>query len=292
MKVLTFITLAILVAGGLLYINTLSYSECDTPIPYKLGTLDPKFGLKQSTAISDIQDAIDIWSKTYGKPLFVNSPTALLTINFEYDQRSALDSQINQLQNQLDKKNTTLQQQISAYEADVAVFEKKLAGFNARVNQINRSGGASPDEYNNLIAEQNQLNYEGNLLNTRAKQLNLSARDYNSNVQNLNQNINQFNQAIVQKPEEGLYNGGNNTITIYFANNNQELIHTLAHEFGHALGILHNEDPLAIMYPYTTSTLSVTAQDKQLLDYVCREQPLPTLWLSKFSTWIFQTIHF
>ncbi len=290
MKVLTFITLSILVAGGILYIKTLSYSECDTPIPYKLGTLDPKFGLKQSTAISDIQDATDIWSKFYGKSLFINSSTAILTINFVYDQRSALNSQIDQLQNQLTQKNTTLQQQINAYEVDVTAFEKKLASFNAQVKQVNRSGGASPDEYNRLIDQQNQLNSEGNALNARAAKLNLSSRDYNSNVQNLNQNINQFNQSLVQKPEEGLYNGSDNTITIYFANNKQELIHTLTHEFGHALGMLHNEDPLAIMYPYTTSTLSVTTQDKQLLDYVCRDQPLPGLWLREFAAWLHSTV--
>lgn len=288
MKALTIITFAILITGGILYIKSLSYSECDTPISYKLGILDPKFGLRQSTAISDIQDATDIWSKFYKKPLFINSPTAVLTINFVYDERSALNTQIDQLQNQLGKKNTTLQQQIDAYETDAAAFEQKLASFNAQVKQANRSGGASLELYNSLIAQQSALNQEGNSLNARAKQLNLSARDYNSNVQNLNQNINQFNQSLVQKPEEGLYNGGNNTITIYFANNKQELIHTLAHELGHALGMLHNDDPLAIMYPYTTSSLSVTAQDKQLLDYICRDQPLPLLWLRKFSTWLFQ----
>lgn len=299
MKVTILITLAIIIGGGIVYtspqlrataIKSLSYSECDTPISYKLGTLDSKFSLSQKIALANIQSAADIWNKTYGKSLFTHSSSAVLTINFIYDQRSALDSQINQLQNKLDQKNTTLQQQISAYESDVAAFEKKLASFNAQVNQVNRSGGASPEEYNNLIAQQNALNQEGQALNARAKQLNLSTRDYNSNVQNLNQNINQFNQAIVQKPEEGLYNGGDNTITIYFANNRQELIHTLAHELGHALGMLHNDDPLAIMYPYTTSSLSVTAQDKQLLDYVCRDQPLPLLWLHKFSTWLRKSV--
>ena len=104
------ISLIVLVSGGLVYsvpqfrarvIKALSYSECDTPIPYKLGTIDPKFGLKQTAAISNIQDAADIWSNNYGEKLFVNSPTAQLTINFIYDQRSALNSQIDEQQNQL-----------------------------------------------------------------------------------------------------------------------------------------------------------------------------------------------
>lgn len=262
-------------------IKIFSYSECDTPIPYKLGTLDSKFGLDQTSAVVDIQNAVDVWNNSYGKRLFVNSSTSVLTVNFVYDQRSALNSNIDKLQNQLDQENTTLQQKIGSYEADSAAFEQKLANFNAQVDQINRSGGASRDLYNSLISQQNELHTEGESLNNRAGELNLTSRDYNSQVRDLNQNINQFSQAISQKPEEGLYDGNNNTITIYFADNQQQLIHTLAHEFGHALGMQHTDDPAAIMYLYTTPSLLVTPQDKQQLTFVCREQLLFNLWMQE-----------
>jgi len=264
-------------------IKVLSYSECDTPISYKLGELDPKFGLTKESVMTSIQDATGIWGKAYGKPLFVNSPKAVLTINFVYDERSALNTQIDQMQDQLDQKNGTLKEQINSYESDLAVFEKKLANFNARVDQINRSGGATPNEYKKLIAEQNEINTEGETLNIRARQLNLATNDFNSKVSDLNQNVTQFNETLTQKPEEGLYNGNDNTITIYFASNHGELIHTLAHEFGHALGMLHTDDAQSIMYPSTTSSLSVTTQDKQELGNVCRDQLFPVLWLKKFA---------
>lgn len=300
MRVSTFIASTVFVAGVIVFavpqfrsetIEILSYSECDTPMSYKLGTLDQKFGLSQTRAVADIQNAVDIWSKTYGKTLYINSPGAALTVNFVYDQRSALNAQIGQLEKQLDQKNTTLQQQISSYEADVATFKQKLAAFNAQVDQLNRSGGAPPDVYDRLMAQQNEIKAEGDALNVRAGQLNLASNDFNAKVRNLNQNVSQFNQDIVQKPEEGLYNGNDNTVTIYFADNHQELIHTLAHEFGHALGMQHTDDHRSLMYPYTTSFLSITPQDKQQLAYVCREQLLPGHWLQEFATWLRLTVN-
>ncbi len=288
MKFSTLLTVIILFMGGIIVFNPslrsalikrFSLSSCDTPIAYKLGTIDPKFGLDNKKVTADIGDAIVIWSNDYGKPLFFATSSAKLTINFVYDQRSALNAQINQLQNQLDKKSTTLVQQIDAYKADVAAFEQKLANFNNRVNQINQSGGATPDVYASLIAEQKTLKVEGDALNARAQEYNLSAHNYDNQVRSLNQDVSQFNQAITQKPEEGLYNGKDNTISIYFVNNHQELVHTLAHEFGHALGMQHTPDPQSIMNAYTNNFVTITPQDQEQLDYVCRQQLFINLWI-------------
>lgn len=295
MKARTFIAFSLLLVGVIVFsvpklrvqtIHILSTSECNTPTPFKLGVLDQRFGLSEATALADINTATEIWSKNYGKSLFANTPSAALTVNFVYDQRSALSTQIEQQQNQLGQSNTTIQKQINSYEADVAVFEQKLANFNTQVDQINKSGGASPEEYQTLISQQNELKDEGSALNVRAQQLNLATRNYNSKVKGLNQNVTQFNEAIAQKPEEGLYEENNQTITIYFVRDHQELIHTLAHEFGHALGMGHTDSSKSIMYPYSTSSVSVTSQDKQQLDYACREKLLPILWLQESAKWV------
>ncbi len=79
----------------------LSYSLCDNPIPYKIGTIDPKFGLSATDVLADTKAATNILSTPKGKQLFVNSNTARLTVNFVYDERAALNNQINQLQTQL-----------------------------------------------------------------------------------------------------------------------------------------------------------------------------------------------
>lgn len=293
MKKLFNFTLISLIAAGFIILYTptlratvtqkLSYSHCDIPITYKIGSIDPKFDLTQTQVLQDAKKATSILNQAEGKNLFAYDPNGQLTVNFKYDQRSALDTTINQLQSNLSSQNKTLQQQIDSYYADSKAFEQKLADFNAVVEKYNQEGGAPPDQFNNLVNQQNQLKAEAQALNDRAKQLKLQTKDYNSGVSSLNQDINKFNTAISLKPEEGVFDPNLETITIYFANNQSELIHTLTHEFGHSLGMQHVSDPNAIMYSYSTESLTVTQDDKQELDAICQEQLLPKLWLDNLT---------
>ncbi len=273
-------------------VQLLSYSQCDAPLPYKLGTIDARFNLNSDDALNDIKQATDIWSNAEGKKLFIYSSNANLTVNFVYDQRQALDTQITDLNKKLKQNSQVLNQQITQYNSDVANFEQRLSSFKETVDKYNREGGAPPSIYDNLMKQQKELQAEGDALNERAKQLNLSTNDYNSHLSVLNQDVSQFNQALNQKPEEGVYesNKGINTITIYFASNQDELIHTLAHEFGHSLGMVHVGDPDGIMYEYTTSALTVTTDDRNQLDFACREQSLLMHWILEFDTWLVITI--
>lgn len=268
--------------GIAIVVYRIPYSPCDTSLTYTIGSVDPRFGLSADAVAADAKEAARLWNQAEGMQLLSPvSSSGDLTINFVYDQRSDLQKNVTDLQEQVSQDNRSLQQQIDGYKADSTAFEQKLADLNATIQKYNSQGGAPPDVYQNLVKEQNQLRAEGNALNARARQLNLNARDYNSEVQNLNQNVVEFDQAISQTPEEGLYDGTDRTITIYFANDQHELIHTLAHEFGHALGMDHVQNAAAIMYPYSTTELAVTPDDKEQLDTVCRDIPLPIYWLEQ-----------
>lgn len=266
--------------------KALQSSACNTPIAYKVGIVDERFGLSQADVATSIEHATSLWSQAEGKTLFTNDPKALLTINFVYDQRQALTSQIQTMQQSLDAKNSNLQAQIQSYYNDVNTFKQKLHDFNVEVDGWNTKGGAPPDIYATLTQKQKDLQGIGEQLNNRAKQLNLSTTAYNTDVNVLNQDVQQFNRVLAQKPEEGLYNPEDNTITMYFASDRNELVHTLAHEFGHALEINHVEDPSAIMYAYTTKKISLAQEDILQLQYVCRPQYVFVLWAKDASLWI------
>ena len=254
------------------FTKLLSYNACDTPITYALGSIDPRFKLSEENALMHMQKAANIWNSTYTKPLFTYSPEAALKVHFVYDDRTALNEKIGAQQNLLDQRNAALQKQIDAYDADVAAFEKRLAEFNTKVDEANRKGNVSEEEYNALVSEQNYLKAQRDSLNSRADNLNLGASNFNTTLSDLKNNMNEFNEKIVQKPEEGLYNPSENTIAIYFVVDNNELVHTLAHELGHAITMDHTEDKADIMYPSSTKTLTVTPNDQKQLDYICRTQ--------------------
>jgi peptidoglycan hydrolase CwlO-like protein len=270
--------------------QALSYSQCNTPLPYKIATIDERFGLSQGEALRATQEAADLWSKADGRKLFTYSPEAELTVNFVYDERQALDTKINELNSTLRQRDTNLQQQIAGYKAQVASFEKRLSDFNAKVDKYNKEGGAPPDIYNELIKEQKELDAQGEALNARARELNLATKDFNARVTQLNQEVTQFNSAISQKPEEGLYDGETNTITIFFVRDRNELVHTLAHEFGHAMGMDHVKDSEAIMYPLTTRSVTITQDDFGQLAYVCRRQSIFIHWAEMYNRWMVDTI--
>ena len=284
-----------------------TYSICDKALPYKIGFVDPKFGLSTQTLLTDIDQATQIWDKSLeGKKLFVKdeSNKKSLAINLIYDQRSSLSNQIKDLKGDLNQKDKSLKLSIDVYHKQAADFKKKAADFNSsldnlnqQINYWNQKEGAPEDEYKKLIQRQSDLKTEyeslqsdADNLNQTAKSLNLSAEDYNSNVNQLNGVISAFDEALAQKPEEGLFDPKNNSIDIYFNNNRNELIHTLAHELGHGLGIQHNLNKHSIMYPYSTQIITPSSEDISSLNAICSTRYLYPSFLQKYIIFIKSTL--
>ena len=258
------------------------FSFCDRPIHYRVDTVDPTFNLSREEFLSDINQAAKIWDQAIDRDLFVYDPKGQLSINLIYDERQSLTTQIKQLENEVKSEKQSLNPKINEYKRLSAEFKQKLENFNKVVAYWNSQGGAPPDEYNKIVEEQKNLRIEANNLNSMAQSLNLASDSYNAQVEMLNQTIDVFNSTLEERPEEGIFKGPENKIEIYFNITKQELIHTLAHELGHALSLGHVNNPAAIMYAKTSQKLVPTDEDIAVLEDACRKHTIFELFQTRF----------
>lgn len=278
LSTIIFFTIILIIASKLYpasFEKLYTYSFCDQPIHYRIDTIDPRFNLSKDSFSSDVADAVQSWNSTEGKDLFVYDPKGDLSINLIYDQRQYLTTKISQMENTVQSEKQSLKPQVSEFQKLSADLSQKIAALNSEVEMWNSKGGAPEQEFDKIIQRQQELKTEEERLNVMAKSLNMSASEYNSQVDLLNKNIKNFNNALEERPEEGIFKGPENRIEIYFSNNKAELIHTIAHELGHAIGISgHVSNSKAIMYAKTSQTLTLTEEDIAGLKDVCKKHTI------------------
>lgn len=267
------------------------FSPCDTPLRYRIGTIDPRFNIPQDEFLRNIREAEAIWEDINSKNMFLHDPSGKLNFNLEYDKRQSLNTQIGDLENKLGNGKSTLNSNVKEYESLVEQFNQRLKNLNDKISHWNNQGGAPPEEYDKLIQEQKEIKEEADKLNNMAGNLNLSTQQYNTQVGELNQTINSFQQELNLRPEEGLYEGKEQKITIYITSDKEELIHTLAHEMGHALEMEHVSGEKSIMFPFSTQELSVSLDDKIALEIACEKQNKFQVLFQNAALWLAETIN-
>lgn len=242
----------------------------DTRLRYRIGHVDPRFNISPEQLQNLAQQATDIWFLGTQKQFFVYDPNAQLSINLIYDQRQAdteaRNTQITHIEqhrtytdnerhklNQLESELNVYKQQIDQLKTN---YQDKLNHYNQQVEKFNQSQQSrSQANLGHLNFQKQQLQYDQQQLEQQIEGFNQKVAVLNTQVDNVNQMNQQFNQSVDEfnhrfQPrlfDKGLFNGLE--INIYEFQSEHDLRLTLAHEFGHALGLNHSAEPHSLMYP-------------------------------------------
>lgn len=138
-------------------------------------------------------------------------------------------------------KQSQLTAQFQQYNVDVQRFHQMRSWSKELAEQLSQRQKA-------LQQQSAILQQEIQVHNQKTQQLNRDIQKLNQNNKQLVASAHQFNQTFQPRLfHKGHFNG--KQIFIYEFSSLDDLRLTLAHEFGHALGLKHTKDPKSLMYP-------------------------------------------
>ena len=254
----------------------------DTRLRYRIAEVDPRFKLSPEQVQSISQQAAQIWKEGTGQDYFVYDPNAQLEIHLIYDQRQSDSEQSREHLSQLESNQQTWvdkKKRLDQVEQDLLwskqLLDQKKQQLDQQIQQFNQEqkfAQQNPDQFRQRkeTLQQNvqSLQQEISQYNQRIAQLNGQIGELNALDQQLDASVQQYKQRFQPHMfHKGLFNG--KQILIYEFESEADLRLTLAHELGHALGLAHNDDPKALMYPIMKDQdllhFQLTPTDRELL---------------------------
>lgn len=285
-----FLIFLIIISAGIGIFYYQQTSICRNSLAYDIGGFDSRFGISKEKFLAVIKEAENVWEKGAGRSLFDQKTGAKFKVNLVFDERQATTFEAGESKEQIEGSravyDTLLDQyqdleasyrsSLSEYNSQVSRFEQQLQYYNARVAELNSKGGAKPKEYEELQQEKQfleslkfELDKDRLSLNAKSSKLNILGDQVNDLAQRLNINVDVHNERFGEAREfdQGEYT--DSKINIYQFDAVSDLRLVMAHEFGHALGLEHVENPKSIMYylmdKQDLNSPALTGEDKEAL---------------------------
>lgn len=269
--------------------------SCSAPVRYRIGALDPRFGIARADFQNRVEEAAALWSVAAGRKLFHPDQGARLQIDLVYDGRQETTQrliagrasiseklkQADRIKEQLAPLQDRFRALDSSYSVQSSSYHQAVEAYNRVVGQWNGKGGAPEGEEQYLRSQAALLRKQDDLLRERRGELNRVVGDinqlvqqHNALLQTANAEANALNSSVPlgAEFEEGRYirQPDEERIEIFEYDGETALAIILAHEMGHALGIRHNANPASVMSPLVhTRELTLTAEDMEGLKLAC-----------------------
>ncbi|MBX4187842.1 MAG: matrixin family metalloprotease [Candidatus Doudnabacteria bacterium] len=268
MKVVKNVVVVALLSAVGFYVYTNYFNIC-SQTSYSVGNIDPKFGITAENFAEIAQETESVWESAFKREFFKYDPNAKFKINLVFDDRQQRTIDEKNTRDQIGTKEQEYRKIVDAYEQSLAehneknaAYEAALTAYDQRLNQYNNdvdywnnNGGAPAQQFNRLQQEKTALQRESRrlegerqVLNNEVIELNVSVAIINEQAKTLNLDVDAYNGKFGTSREfdQGTYTG--DAINIYQFSEESDLKLVLAHEFGHALGLDHVDDPYAVMY--------------------------------------------
>lgn len=259
---------------------------CQAPVTWRIGRLAPAFDLTLEQAEQAAHAAAAQWNTALGRELFRYDSLDGLPINFAYDERqqqllqqallqrniARYDSNIDQRGASLIQQSERLKQQQQQFEQQNRRFAAAVAAFERKAQQVNAANrSALQQEQQQLNAQQQQLQQQATALNAEQQRLQREQRYLNETVADRNALL-PSQASVATTAEVGVMEirGRQRSMTIYAYKTLADLQLTMAHEFGHALGVGHTSGAASVMHHQLNAAQRLlTAEDIQALQQQC-----------------------
>lgn len=287
------VVLGVVVLAAVLWLRSIA-DPCASPITYRLGDIDERFGLTHKHILAALRRAEAAWEDPAGRDLFRYEETGEVAINFVYDARQATAQQNFRRKTDIARASSSADEFKQRHDAVTADYERarreyavaesdhdaRVVQHNREVAQLDARGGASRSQLDSLQMRAAELESSAAALekkrlavNALADRANSLSRRFNELAVEVRENVDAYNQGAGHEFKQGRYveSGGKQHIDVFEFVGANDLVHLLAHELGHALGLGHDGDEDSIMYGLnSTEAVTLTAGDLDALRRKCR----------------------